>query len=134
MIDGESHESHNCLMDAPKCKICGERHYGPICATKSSRGGGGSRPAQKRDRAPSGNAGLSGSDHHCGKPAVKGWHAGAGDAPLPVAGVAPGPREAKRKPGRPRAEDRGKTLAADKPWIAAGVSRASWYRRKAEKR
>lgn len=26
-------------MDAPKCRICGERHWGPNCLSKSSRGG-----------------------------------------------------------------------------------------------
>lgn len=42
-----------------------------------------------------------------------------------IAGVAPGPRETKR--GRPRIGE-----VRDKPWIAAGMSRATWYRRKAE--
>lgn len=35
--------------------------------------------------------------------------------------------------GRPRIEDRGKTLKATAPWKAAGMSRASWYRRQKEK-
>lgn len=52
-------------------------------------------------------------------------------ASQPVAGVATGPRGKIRKPkaGRPRIEDRDKTLAAQKPWKAAGMSRSSWYRR-----
>jgi hypothetical protein len=36
--------------------------------------------------------------------------------------------------GRPRIEDRSKTLAATKPWLAAGMSRSTWYLRQAEKR
>ena len=40
------------------------------------------------------------------------------------------PREYKH--GRPRLEDRAKTLAATKPWAAAGMSRRTWYRRRAE--
>lgn len=66
-------------------------------------------------------------------------------------GIKPGPRETKpkkpkaakkrakraKKPapvskvkvGRPRAEDRGKTLSDTKPWVAAKMSRASWYRK-----
>lgn len=38
--------------------------------------------------------------------------------------------EPKPKVGRPRAEDRGKTLSDTKPWVKAKVSRATWYRQK----
>lgn len=67
------------------------------------------------------------------------------------AGVATGPRETKpkrkakaKKPkpakapkvkiGRPRVEDRGKTLSDRKPWLEAKppMSRATWYRRQAK--
>lgn len=41
------------------------------------------------------------------------------------AGVAPGPSGTKR--GRPRIGE-----TRDKPWVAAGMSRSTWYRRKAE--
>jgi len=40
----------------------------------------------------------------------------------------------KRRKGRPRIEDKDKTVEAAKPWVAAGMSRRSWYRREAEKR
>lgn len=52
------------------------------------------------------------------------------------AGVAPGPRETnpRRKAGRPVKGSESKTLTAAAPWEAAGVSRATWYRRQAEKR
>jgi hypothetical protein len=36
--------------------------------------------------------------------------------------------------GRPRIEDRDKTIEASAPWVALGMSRRSWYRRQAEKR
>lgn len=36
--------------------------------------------------------------------------------------------------GRPRLEDRDKTLKATKPWAALGMSERTWYRRQAEKR
>jgi hypothetical protein len=42
------------------------------------------------------------------------------------------PPRSKRK-GRPRLEDAGKTLAAQRPWEAAGMSRATWFRREKEK-
>lgn len=44
-----------------------------------------------------------------------------------IAGIKPGPPEIKR--GRPRLGE-----TRDKPWIAAKMSRATWYRRKAEAR
>lgn len=39
-----------------------------------------------------------------------------------------------RKTGRPRIEDRAKTIEARKPWLKLGMSRRTWYRRQAEKR
>lgn len=45
-----------------------------------------------------------------------------------VDGTAP-----KRK-GRPRIEDRDKTIEAAAPWVALGMSRRTFYRRQAEKR
>jgi hypothetical protein len=38
------------------------------------------------------------------------------------------------KRGRSRIGDRNKTLAAQKPWEAEGMSRATWFRRRKEKR
>jgi hypothetical protein len=41
-------------------------------------------------------------------------------------------RLAKR--GRPRIEEIGQTISDLRPWEALGMSRATWYRRKKEKR
>jgi hypothetical protein len=38
------------------------------------------------------------------------------------------------KKGRPRIEDRAKTIEAKKPWLKLGMSRRTSYRRQAEKR
>jgi hypothetical protein len=38
------------------------------------------------------------------------------------------------KKGRPRLEDRDKTFEARKPWVAKGMSRSTWFRRRAELR
>jgi len=38
------------------------------------------------------------------------------------------------KKGRPRIEDRAKTIEARKPWLKLEMSRRTWYRRQAEKR
>jgi hypothetical protein len=38
------------------------------------------------------------------------------------------------KKGRPRIEDRAKTIEAKKPWLKLEMSRRTWYRRQAEKR
>lgn len=46
------------------------------------------------------------------------------------AGVAPGPSETKHRGGRPLAKDAAKALMQTKPWLAEGMSRASWYRRR----
>jgi hypothetical protein len=40
----------------------------------------------------------------------------------------------RRKTGRPRIEDRAKTIEAKKPWLKLEMSRRTWYRRQAEKR
>ena len=39
-----------------------------------------------------------------------------------------------RKTGRPRIEDRAKTIEARKPWLKLEMSRRTWYRRRAERR
>jgi hypothetical protein len=38
----------------------------------------------------------------------------------------------RRKTGRPLMADRHLTNEARKPWVAKGMSRATWYRRQAE--
>ena len=45
-------------------------------------------------------------------------------------------RQVRRAPkkGRPRIEDRAKTIEAKKPWLKLNMSRRTWYRRQAEKR
>ncbi len=57
---------------------------------------------------------------------------GSPDAIDRIAGVAPGPRGTKSKGGRPLAKDAAKALMQTQPWKAAGMSRATYYRRKAE--
>ncbi len=37
-----------------------------------------------------------------------------------------------RKTGRPRIGDAGKTIEAKKPWLKAGMSRTTWFRRQRE--
>ena len=55
-----------------------------------------------------------------------------------VIGVSPelvAPASNLPKRGRPRVEDRDKTIESQKPWVADGMSRATWYaRRKANQR
>ena len=40
----------------------------------------------------------------------------------------------RARTGRPRIEDRAKTIEAKKPWLKLEMSRRTWYRRQAEKR
>lgn len=49
-----------------------------------------------------------------------------------AAGEATSASPARSRGGRPRIEDRGRTIEALKPWEAARMSRRTWYRRKAE--
>ena len=54
---------------------------------------------------------------------------------LPKAQDVPAPHPiAKPKSGRPRIEDKGKTLSDSKPWLALGMSRSSWYLRRKDGR
>jgi len=57
----------------------------------------------------------------------------ANDATGLAAGVASGPRDVRPK-GRPLDKDRPNALAVLKPWVAAGMSRTTWFRRQAEQR
>ena len=43
-------------------------------------------------------------------------------------------RQARRLWAEPRAEYEGRSLARLKPWLAEGISRATWYRRRARER
>lgn len=92
------------------------------------RGGGESGPAlkppadslarqQRPSEVPSRREQLAGTGGAAG-----------GVLKAPIAGVASGPRKFKR----PRLEDRDKTITANAPWKALGMSRRTWYRRRAE--
>jgi hypothetical protein len=57
------------------------------------------------------------------------------DIEMAVTGSRQGsPAMNRRKTGRPRIEDRAKTIEARKPWLKLEMSRRTWYRRQAEKR
>lgn len=129
-------------MDAPKCRTCGERHpAGPCPQHQTKRGdrpeatvlnGAAERkkPTSKRARSPQGVKEQTGA---------RAFHAlAAGEIPAQNAPERPaedgeraGHKTSPRR-GRPRIEDRDKTLKATKPWVAAGMSERSWYRRRAE--
>lgn len=104
----------NSAMEAPKCRTCGDRHWGRMCP-KSSSGSRESRPAIKKP------SGLSVPDRPLTQPMA------------PGVGVAPNPLEAKPKRGRPLNKDRATAIEATKPWIGEGVSRRTWYARKKAK-
>jgi hypothetical protein len=46
------------------------------------------------------------------------------DSPLPAHWMRPA--------GRPLDKDRGKSIEAQKPWLALGMSRRTWYRQRAK--
>jgi hypothetical protein len=91
-------------MKAPKCKLCGKEHWGAVCVPVKAAPAKVAAPAPARKpKAP--------AKRHAVKP------------------IAAPTAQAQRKRGRPLIEDRDKTLAAQKPWQALGMSRSSWYRR-----
>lgn len=101
------------MAKADDLRAMRERKFAPAKPAKTSRGGVESRHAAQHD-VDTAQADVSGIRSR--------------------AGVAPGPRDEKKpKRGRPRLEDRDKTLAARKPWAALGMSESTWRRRQAEK-
>jgi hypothetical protein len=54
--------------------------------------------------------------------------------PLIAPSLAAASEASKRKTGRPRIGEEGKTLEAIKPWVSLKMSRGTWFRRQAEKR
>ena len=107
---------------------------------KSSRGGVESRHTVQRSAAKPGNTGIitSQSEQSEGRgrsgPQTSRRSAVDDGIHQTPAGVASGPREAKRKTGRPLAKDADKTLGKLRPWVALGMSESTWYRRQAEQR
>ena len=89
-------------MDAPKCKLCGERHWG-MCPTDTGK--------------------LTESIERCiaegrVKRRESAERAKTEMLAMPI--------------GRPRIEDKGQSFEATKPWLALGMSRTTWYRRRKE--
>jgi hypothetical protein len=92
------------------------------------------KPAKSSRGSTEGRASpdACGSNHTGMKPVSK-TAPKAGVSTNPTAGIKPGPCETKPKVGRPRIEDKDKTLAALKPWAVLGMSESTWRRRQAEK-
>ena len=55
------------------------------------------------------------------------------DRPAAIGVPAPCGEPKPRKAGRPRIEDIASTIEAQKPWLALGMSRRTWFRRQAER-
>lgn len=106
-------------MDAPKCKLCGERHYG-ACPSFEEVGRVGN---SNRDRAESGIHQPVGNERSQRPPA------GAQAHPPAVDVVASEPPKPWRR-GRRIAGEAHLVTAQQKPWLALGMSRATYYRRK----
>lgn len=100
-------------MDAPKCRLCGERHWHLPCPALKTNDQDNRSVVRKTAKSPDRPADIrdAGSVGGEEKPSSAG----------------------STKRGRPLAKDKDKTLAATKPWLAEGMSRVTWYRRKAEK-
>jgi hypothetical protein len=86
----------------------------------------GSLPPSGASTKPKGSSPPSSRKRTRKLPSTKAGHPRAKPGRSPA-------KKSKIKTGRPRLEDRDKTLTATKPWKAAKMSRATWYRRQAEK-
>jgi hypothetical protein len=107
-------------MDFALCKTCGERHRVTPRGCPKFR--------NKTVEAKSSRSGPK----KTGLVPLQSAHPGSGlDSPKESAGVASGLREAKPK-GRPLEKDRPMSLAQTRPWVSLGMSRRTYYRRKAE--
>ena len=130
-------------MDAPKCRDCGERHWPRAgCAAKVGTAG------TVRPKGPDGDRSRVGRQQQ-ELPTPRLRRESGGVTPTAQKTQATGGKRAEvqgsatvakgvegplsPKMGRPLDSERDKTLMATKPWIAAGLSRATWYRRRAER-
>lgn len=172
-------------MDAPKCKNCDERHWGPVCPTFKTSGANGrvearAKKARKGSPKAAGESGprsvIPAVAERPSRPATGRTVAADRDATTP-APIKPSPTSTPVLGSRPpKAERRraatAKTLAQargepsraggsanarqtlasipppikpkrgrprlgeepqPKPWLAAGMSRRTWFRRQAER-
>jgi hypothetical protein len=109
-------------MDAPKCKLCGDRHWGMCPSNEEQRDDktpheiSSSRPLPTRSRQAPNQVELPHERDH----PHHGVHSRAD------------PKDGSRPLGRPRIEDKGKSFEATKPWVALGMSRRTWYSRRKE--
>jgi hypothetical protein len=117
-------------MDLPRCKICGERHrlgFCPgledlpvVCKICGNRHGG---------PCPQVNAEVSSALLARQRKATpETVTRGAPPATPYIESVKP-PRVSRHTLGRPKGDARWKTLEAQAPWKAEGVSRRTWYRK-----
>lgn len=117
-------------MDLPKCRTCGERHRLGLCPKYE---GARSSAVERRTLTPQ----VAGSNPAApAKPkATDLSEASILEAVKALKGkkISLNPTVVIRA-GRPRIEDKGKTLKATAPWKALGMSRSTWYARLAEQR
>jgi len=102
-------------MDAPKCKICNERHYG-LCP-------GSKRPRPTAVEAMASRVTPIKNPRADAKPVSAGYEDGRTVGLIPATG-------AKPKRGRPRIGEPPRS----RPWEALGMSRSTWWRRQREKK
>jgi hypothetical protein len=125
-------------MELAKCRTCGERHSVGPCPqslslrSRSQQGQGASRKPEDSHR---------GHPHHAGGGTSSGGDGGVGDKSVEPRELAPsGARQVgsakatqPTPPDLPRGRPRiGEERASRKPWAERGMSRATWYRRRAE--
>jgi hypothetical protein len=113
-------------MDAPKCRLCGLRHWGACAGSPSVRaiaGVRGTQPARPLVTDLGDTARVKKSPRSKkAKPKRKAVYAGAE------------PAKKRVNRGRPLASEAHLSAEHKKPWDAEGMSRRTWYRRKLAKK
>jgi len=128
-------------MESPKCKECGERHWSREPCKVKTAGTRDARALGDRSRAGRQQQGLpaprlrresGGVTPTAQKTQAIGVKRAEVQGSATVAKGVEGPLSSKI--GRPLDKDRASAHEATKPWLVEGLSRATWYRRRAEKR
>jgi hypothetical protein len=125
-------------MDAPKCRLCGQRHWGACANSPSVRAIAGERghtALRPLPAAAKAQVKASAKVKPKGKAKKPGKKAEKAAAKRAVAREYKNPsaffNKEGSKRGRPLASEAHLSVEHNKPWEAEGMSRRTWYRRKA---
>ncbi len=113
------------MREAPVCGKCGGRHWGTCGAARAAGTGSGS---------PGPEAGTGGLTTGSSNSTRKAGRSSAGSADTGLFEVPTREFIVPARRGRPKRYEYNEAIEAARPWEAEGMSRRTWYRRRAEDR